>query len=236
MRAELEFLQNHSLTSVLRRELESLILSGEFAPGERLNENSLATRFSVSRGPIREVCRALAEKGLLELVPNRGVFMRRIGEDQAAELYDVRAGLFASAARLLATKVTPAHISELERLLDGMEEALAMHSLNAYYPLNLEFHDSILRFAGNGRLHKAYSELVKELHLFRERALLQGGGLSVSNIEHRRIVAALRNGDATAAMEAAFLHVLSGKSRMTLPAAAVPGHSSGNAPDTGDLA
>jgi DNA-binding GntR family transcriptional regulator len=236
MRAELEFLQNHSLTSVLRRELETLILSGEFAPGERLNENSLAIRFSVSRGPIREVCRALAEKGLLELVPNRGVFMRRIGEEQAAELYDVRAGLFASAARLLATKVTREQISELESLLDRMEEAAIAHSLDDYYPINLAFHDSILRFAGNSRLHKAYSELVKELHLFRERALLQGGGLIVSNAEHRGIVAALREGDAAAAVEAAFLHVLSGKGRMTLPASADPTHAIGNAAKTRDIA
>jgi len=217
MKAELEFLQNHSLTSVLRRELETLILSGEFSPGERLNENSLAIRFSVSRGPVREICRALAEKGLLELVPNRGVFMRKIDEGQAAELYDLRAGLFSSAARLLATKVTKEQISHLEGLLDRMDAAVAAQSLDEYYPLNLEFHDSILRFAGNGRLRKAYMELIKELHLFRERALLQGGGLSVSNVEHRRIVAALRAGDAPAAMESAFVHVLSGKTRMTLP-------------------
>lgn len=233
MKAELEFLQNHSLTSVLRREMETLVLSGEFAPGERLNENSLAVRFSVSRGPVREVCRALAERGLLELVPNRGVFMRRIDEDQAAELYDVRAGLFASAARLLATKATVAQLSELEGLLERMEEAVRMHSLDLYYPLNLEFHDSILRFAGNARLHKAYSELVKELHLFRERALLQGGGLEVSNVEHRRIVKALQERDAAAAMEAAFLHVLSGKSRMTLPAGT--GYPGGQAAGTGDV-
>jgi DNA-binding GntR family transcriptional regulator len=217
MRAELEFLQNHSLTSVLQRELETLVLSGEFQPGERLNENSLAVRFSVSRGPVREVCRALAEKGLLELVPNRGVFMRRIDEAQASELYDVRAGLFAAANRILATKVTKQQISTLESLLERMEAAVTSQSLDDYYPLNLEFHDSILRFAGNGRLHKAYAELIKELHLFRERALLQGGGLAVSNLEHRRIVAALKAGDAAGAMEAAFVHVQSGKSRMILP-------------------
>jgi DNA-binding GntR family transcriptional regulator len=162
--------------------------------------------------------------------------MRRIAEEQAAELYDVRAGLFASAARLLATKVTPEQISELQSLLDRMEEAVLANSLDNYYPLNLEFHDSILRFAGNSRLHKAYSELVKELHLFRERALLQGGGLTVSNIEHRRIVAALGAGDATAAMDAAFAHVLSGKSRMTLPAAADTAHSIGGAAKTTDIA
>lgn len=216
MRSELEFLQKHSLTSVLQRELETLILSGEFAPGERLNENALAVRFSVSRGPVREVCRALAEKGLLELIPNRGVFMRRIDEAQAAELYDVRAGLFAAAARLLATRVTARQLVYLEELLEGMEGAIARHSLDDYYPLNLEFHDCVLRFTGNDRLHKAYTELIKELHMFRERALVQGGGLTVSNAEHRAIVAALKAGDAAAAMEMAFNHVQSGKSRMVL--------------------
>ncbi len=95
MTNELEFLKAHSLSSLVRRELEKLILSGEFAPGERLNEYVLAARFSVSRGPVREACRALAEKGLLDLVPNRGVFMRKIDEGHAAALYDVRAGLFA---------------------------------------------------------------------------------------------------------------------------------------------
>ncbi|HEY4191521.1 MAG TPA: FCD domain-containing protein, partial [Mesorhizobium sp.] len=174
-------------------------------------------RFSVSRGPVREVCRALAEKGLLELIPNRGVFMRRIDEAEAAELYDLRAGLFAAATRLLAKTATAGQIAYLEGLLGSMETAVSTHSLDDYYPLNLEFHDSILRFTGNSRLHKAYSEIIKELHMYRERALLQGGGLAVSNIEHRRIVTALKTGDANGAMEMAFLHVESGKNRMVLP-------------------
>jgi len=98
-----------------------------------------------------------------------------------------------------------------------VEAAVAAQSLDDYYPLNLEFHDSILRFAGNTRLHKAYAELIKELHLFRERALLQGGGLAVSNVEHRRIVEALKAGNAAGAMDMAFVHVQSGKGRMILP-------------------
>ncbi len=216
MNTELEFLKKHSLSSLVRRELEKLILSGEFAPGERLNEYALAARFSVSRGPIREACRALAEKGLLDLVPNRGVFMRKIDEGNAAALYDVRAGIFASAVRLLASRITPEQLTALDELLRKMDEAAATQSLDDYYPLNLEFHDSLMRFAGNSRLHTLYGELIRELHLFRERALLHDGGLAVSNAEHRRIVDALRARDAAAATEEAFNHVLSGKARMAM--------------------
>jgi DNA-binding GntR family transcriptional regulator len=142
--------------------------------------------------------------------------MRRVDEAQAAELYDVRAGLFASAIRILATKITQEQLADLDELLTLMDDAVAIQSLDDYYPLNLKFHDSLMRFAGNSRLHSMYAELIKELHLFRERALLHGGGLTVSNSEHRKIVSALRAGDATAAMEEAFNHVLSGKSRMAM--------------------
>lgn len=217
MGGDLEFLQNHSLTSVLRREIEALILSGAFGPGERLNENLLAARFAVSRGPVREACRALVEKGLLELVPNRGVYVRRIDDRQAAELYDLRAGLFATAARLLAATIKDAELDELDALLLGMEAAAARQSLEDYYPLNLAFHERILSFAGNASLLAAYREAIKALHLFRERGLLHGGGLSVSNSEHRAILEALRGHRPLAAMEAAFLHVQNGKARMILP-------------------
>jgi DNA-binding GntR family transcriptional regulator len=222
MNTELEFLKKHSLSSLVRRELEKLILSGEFAPGERLNEYALAARFSVSRGPVREACRALAEKGLLELIPNRGVFMRTIDEDNAAALYDVRAGIFASAVRLLATKITSEQLAALDDLLQRMDKAAETESLDEYYPLNLEFHDSLMRFAGNARLHSLYGELIRELHLFRERALLHDGGLAVSNAEHGRIVAALRARDPAAATEEAFNHVLSGKVRMAIPETHAP--------------
>ena len=143
-------------------------------------------------------------------------------EAQAAELYDVRAGLFAAAIRILATKITPDQLWALEELLTLMDAAVAKQSLDDYDPLNLKFHESLMRFAGNSRLRSMYAELIKELHLFRERALLHGGGLAVSNSEHRKIVEALRAGDATAAMEEAFNHVLSGKARMAMPETSLP--------------
>jgi DNA-binding GntR family transcriptional regulator len=211
---DLNVLRANSLTTVLQSEIEHLILSGSFAGGERLNENTLAERFKVSRGPVREACRALAEKGLLELIPNRGVFVRQLSQRDAEELYDVRAGLFGLAARLLAPKITDAELNLLDELTDKMDKAVEARSLDDYYPLNLTFHEMLLRGAGNERLNSEYQKLIKELHLFRARGLLHGGGLTVSNEEHREIVAALRRHDAIDAYEAAFRHVQNGKARM----------------------
>jgi DNA-binding GntR family transcriptional regulator len=209
---ELEVLKSQSLTSLLKGEIERMILEGEFGAGERINENALAARFGVSRGPIREACRALVELGLAELIPNRGVFIRRIGAREAEQLYDVRAGLFGLAARLVAHSITDAQLAELETVLARMDAAA--QSFDDYYPLNLRFHEMIIDFSGNERLIATYRQLVKELHLFRARGLVQGGGLAVSNAEHRGIVDALRARDPVRAFEAAYQHVEEGKHRM----------------------
>jgi DNA-binding GntR family transcriptional regulator len=217
MTEALEILKSQSLTSVLQHEIEALVLSGSYRSGQRLNEKALAARFNVSRGPVREACRALSKMGLLELVPNRGVLVRQISQSEAEDLYDVRAALFGLAARLLAGRITPQQQAILDDQLERMEAAADTRSLDKYYPLNLKFHESLLEFSGNQRLVDEYFRLIKELHLFRARGLLHGGGLSVSNSEHRKIVETLRRQDPLAAFEAAFEHVQNGKRRMLLP-------------------
>jgi DNA-binding GntR family transcriptional regulator len=212
MATELEILKSQSLTTLLKAEIERMILDGSFGAGERINENALAARFGVSRGPVREACRALAELGFVELIPNRGVFIRRIDRREAEQLYDVRAGLTGLAARLLAQTVTDAQLAILDSLLDRMD--LSGLSLDGYYPLNLQFHDCMIEFTGNERLIAAYRQLIKELHLFRARGLVQGGGLAVSNAEHRDMVEAIRARDAVRAFEIAYSHVENGKARM----------------------
>ena len=210
----LEILKSQSLTSVLQHEIEKLVLAGSFRSGQRLNEKALAERFKVSRGPVREACRALAKMGLLDLVPNRGVLVRQVSRREAEDLYDVRATLFGLAARTLAARITPKQLAILDDLLDRMDDAAATRSLDTYYPLNLKFHESLLEFSENQRLIDDYFRLIKELHLFRAQGLLHGGGLEVSNSEHREIVAALKSGDPLAAFEVAFKHVQNGKARM----------------------
>jgi DNA-binding GntR family transcriptional regulator len=202
---ELDILRFQSITSVLRTEIEHLVLSGSFRSGDRLNENALAARFNVSRGPIREACRALAETGLLELIPNRGVFVRTVTRDEAGQLYDLRAGLFGLAARLASMRVSDDDFAALDDLLERMEVA-AGQSIDRYYPLNLQFHQKILALSGNDRLIDECKGLIKELHLFRARGLLQGGGLAV--------VDALRTRNEVASFEAAYRHVQNAKARM----------------------
>ncbi len=202
-------------------------MSGELGPGERLNENALSSRFAVSRGPIREACRALAAKGLVKLVPNRGVFIHEVTKHEAAELYDVRAALFGTACRLFADRITDDEIDQLRSLLTRMDAVARQRDIDAYYPLNLEFHYLIVDSAGNQTLARSYRECVDKLHLFRARGLVHGGGFEVSNQEHTAIVEALATRDAVAAFEAGFAHVQNGKVRILMSGEELSGDGEG---------
>jgi len=206
----------HTLTGVVQHEIERMILSGELKPGQRLNEKAVADKLAVSRGPVREACRALAELGLVYLVPNRGVFIKRVTRDDAIEVYDLRAGLTALSASLLAPMLTDEIAAQLDRYVDEMQDAAEKGDFARFDPLNLEFHDYIVRSTGNSRLIKLYRGFVKEFHLFRVHGLVQRGALLESNVEHREIVAALKAKDAEASYRTSFGHVSRGKERMLI--------------------
>jgi DNA-binding GntR family transcriptional regulator len=203
-----------SLTARVQARIESLIMSGELRGGDRVNEIVLSERFGTSRGPIREACRALAQEGLLVAVPNRGVFVRELGLREALEVYDIRSALDELMGRLIAERVTDAEIAELWELIDEMDAAAQSKDLDRYYPVNLGFHNKLLALANNRRLERLYRGLVKELHLFRRKGLLQRGSMRISNEEHRQIVEAIADRDPIAASVNMKSHVMAAKQRL----------------------
>jgi DNA-binding GntR family transcriptional regulator len=212
--------RTQSLTSLVRQELDRMIENGELQSGDRLNEIALANRLGVSRGPIREAFRGLEQSGLVEVVVNRGVFVRQVELKEVVEIYEVRSALFGRAGRLLAPKITTEQIDLLNELVDRMDQAVLADDLNTYYPINLEFHRRLLEFAGNRRILSMYQSLIRELHLFRRRALVAQGWLRASNAEHRAIVKALTARDPYKAEQLMSLHVMG--SRIRLEAAGEP--------------
>lgn len=211
---DLAILRTTSLTSALERELERLIVTGELAPGARLNEIQLAERFGTSRGPLREATRSLEAKGFVQVIRNRGVFVRQLSKEEACEIYDVRGTLFGLAGRLVSQRMSDKLLVRLKRLVTEMDQAAEANDLDKYYPLNLEFHSTLMEASGNRTLHGEYKRFVNKMHLFRVKSLVQGGGLAVSNTEHKEIVAALGSGDPDRAYLACWRHVERAKHRM----------------------
>ena len=211
----IELLQSHSLTTLVQRELERRILAGDLAPGDKLNEEAIAAQLNVSRGPVREAFRALESSGLVRTEKNRGVFVRQVSIDEADEIYEVRAGLDELIGRLLASRIQPGQLTQLRELLKKMQQAARGRSVEQYYPLNVQFHDLLAEFTGNGTLHNHYRRLVNELHLYRRETLARGAdSFPISTREHAAIVDALARRDGDRAGKLMYEHAMESRERL----------------------
>jgi DNA-binding GntR family transcriptional regulator len=197
----------------IERELERLIGAGEFAPGSHLNETALASRFGVGRAAIREACRLLERTGLVTIVAHQGAFVRALGFDEILQLFDIRASLARLAGHEVAVNADAAGLRRLEELVAVMDEAAAARDPDTYVALNLQFHDLLYAATGNRRLAELDRQLGLELRLYRRHGLAHGGGLFVSNQEHRKILAAVKRGDREGAAELLEAHIRSGRDR-----------------------
>jgi DNA-binding GntR family transcriptional regulator len=194
---------DRALNTRVRDALLGAIQSGELSPGDKLVEMDWAARLGVSRAPVREAFRALEQAGLLEMFRNRGVFVRKVSEDEAHELRSVRALLEAHACRLLAERLDARHAAELHRMLDAMSDATAQGDSVRYAFLNRAFHDLIVSSAGNRTLHGVYRDMIDQLHLSTRAAqpTLEAHAMRGSLAEHRALVTALASRDAEGAAQ-----------------------------------
>ena len=206
--------RSESLGTIVHKELERMILSGEIKAGERLSEQSIAARLGVSRGPVREATSALERSGLLTSIANRGVFVREVSGEELLELYDMRALLTGFACALVACRATGADKARLAAIVEDMDDALRRGDGPRYYQGNLDFHAAIMDLAGHVKAAQIYDTLLKEAHLSRRGVLSTPPMMDQSNAEHRAIVAAIVAGDAERARDLGERHVLNGKRRL----------------------
>jgi phosphonate utilization transcriptional regulator len=215
----LQLVQSNSLPALVHAEIEQLILRGELAIGQHVNESELALRFGTSRGPIREALRALEESGLVRSEKHRGVFVREISVAEADEIYDVREALDQLIGQRVAERATAEQIQQLKDAVAEMDAATGVSDIKRYHALNLQFHDMLVGFAGNSRLTDCYRLLTNELLLFRLRGLQDGGGFEVSNTEHKAVVRAIAAHDAERAGQLLRQHAAKSRARMHKAAA-----------------
>ncbi len=187
----------------LRREL----LSGRLLPGQWLREQELAAELQVSRTPVREAIRRLAQEGLVAIEANRGVSVVELGVDEAVATYEVRERLEAMAAGLAASRITDAGRLKLSEAYAAMT-ALPDDATTAHLRTDGEFHRVVARLAGNPVLE----ELIERLNdrVMRVKLLTSDiNSTSLAREQHAEISAAIQAGDAPRAERAMSAHIRS---------------------------
>jgi len=227
----LDIVRTRSLASLVAQEIERMILSGALPAGDRLNEQALATRLGVSRGPVREAVRGLERAGLVVAVRNQGSYVRQVGAEEAIEIWDLRTAITGMACARLAERASPAQLAALRALVKRMEAARRADDAKAYFAGNVEFHEALLAEGGGPRTRRLANELEKELFLFRRRALVEPQNMRQSNAEHAAILRAIAARDAEAARSAGEAHIAGGKRRFQATDTATGGNRHDNGHD-----
>jgi len=191
----------------LVRAIADDIVSGRLLPGMRLDENSLAQRYEVSRTPVREALGQLSAIGLIDRRPNRGAVVAVLSDDHLVSMFEAMTELEAICARLAAGRMTALERSELDsihqaaaRLVHGAgEEDYAVH--------NIEFHSRLYAGAHSPHLYELVNLTRSRLAPFRRAQFRMPGRLAKSWNEHDAIVTAILRADAAGAEAAARVHV-----------------------------
>ena len=194
-------------TERLADEIAAAVLSGEFAPGLRLDEAMLAERFGVSRTPVREALRRLASTGLIDLKPRRGATVADATSAQLETLFGAMAEIEAACARLAAMSMTPIERRRLQNLHESMSALVARGERDDYAGANIAFHTCLYAGAHNDILADFASGLRRRLAPFRRAQFRADGRLARSHAEHAAVVKAILACDAAAAHAAMFHHM-----------------------------
>jgi GntR family transcriptional regulator, transcriptional repressor for pyruvate dehydrogenase complex len=220
-KSAIETIPRNRVYTKVAEQLQTHIV-GELKPGDMLPpERELVRMFGVSRSTIRDAIRRLETVGLLEPRQGVGTVVREISADvvvtpvanmllqkrkNISELLDVRMIIEPALAQRAALHASPEQIAELGNLLDRQAAKISEGELATEE--DSSFHYTIALAADNSVMLKLVHVLMDSLRELRERSLEAGGRQHKSLAAHRRVLAAVKQGDAAAAEAAMRRHVL----------------------------
>lgn len=197
-----------NFVDTMREQLEQDIITGVFQPGDRLDEVSLAKRFSTSRTPVRETLQRLHSSGLVEYRPRRGVFVRKISLNELVEMFEVMAELEGMCARLAARRIKPEQLESLAESVSACEKAAQSGDADKYYAANSEFHIRIYEASQNGFLIEQAKALHTRLAPYRRLQLRVRHRIGQSMAEHLQAFSAIEEGDSKKAETIVKAHIV----------------------------
>lgn len=212
--SSLDHFKQSTLRETVWKTIREAILRGELEPGSSINQATLAARFGVSRGPLREALSLLEKEGLVRNVPYRGTFVADFDDRIIAETYSVRRVLEAFAVEHAVNKATTEQIEELREIFDEMVEATHEQDMEKFHELDLHFHRHIYTMADHELLLQLWAAIetnVKRGMFFGQFRLYTPDELLDA---HRRILEALEVRDLEAVKREIDMHITDGSARL----------------------
>ncbi|TWT86016.1 putative HTH-type transcriptional regulator YdfH [Posidoniimonas polymericola] len=183
------------------------ITTGELSPGEVMSEANLAKEYGLSRTPVGEALRQLANEGLVVQVPRYGTVVRQIPAEELEELFEIREALECLAVAKATERITCEGLDELESLCEAIDAevrrieddgaaALDREGLRRFLAADMAFHMLIIANAGNQRLIQVLEQTrAVSLMFTAQRGAHPVSRVIEANTAHRSILAAMADRD-----------------------------------------
>lgn len=194
------------------------ILEGLYRPGQRVSDSALADELGISRTSVRETFQRLVKEGLLQTIPNRGAFVAELTEGEVHDLYEVREALETLAVHLATVRAPLERLLELREMLSQTERS--MRSQGGRYPVELDFHKSIIELADNAELSRHLSAVHNRLRIVRGQSGYQTERALLAYFEHLAILDAMIRRDSEAAQSQMRAHLI--ESRVSVSSVKAP--------------
>jgi DNA-binding GntR family transcriptional regulator len=201
-----EELETYSLVELAVDRLRRDILSGRSDPGERLVEEQLTRRLGISRAPLREAMRLLAQQGLVEHIPRRGARVATLSDDDVRELYEVRDVLERHA--VLSMPPQP-DLTGLRAALEVMRKATEADDRLELANAHRRFHTEVVALCGNRQLADLYGSVLVRIQLYMAvnmRREAEAARASDGVHRHEKLFTAVEMGDTEAILTALNAH------------------------------
>ncbi len=192
--------QHQPLALQVSKILRDQILSGEFKPGDRLNETVIATKLGVSRSPIREALKVLETEDLAVNRGQKGTFVKDLSEKEVRDIYSVLCLISEAAIQEAVKHFDEKKEKELRELMRQQEKLFKSADARKVFLGARRFHAFTVEASGNDLLKKIYNFVQIQEHRCRFATIALGGeDLAEANREHMAIAEALLSRDATKA-------------------------------------
>lgn len=190
----------HNTYQTILKSLRHDIIHGIWEPGQKLIEQELASRYKVSRTPLREAIRQLQVEGMIDAIPNRGCRVATLSLTDINELFEVRELLEYFAVKRSAQYISQDEILRLKSLCEKMKLNYNASRMFENYALISEFHMTLMSYSKNTALQQMIGSVIERFAPF--RYLMATSKESIKLYAHlEKIVTFLEKRDATAVAE-----------------------------------
>lgn len=191
----------------IRQAIEADIFSGKLRPGTRLDEESLAARFNLSRTPVREAILQLVYSGLVVKKPRQGAVVAPLDLHRMVQMFEVMSEIEGLCARYAARRMSAEERDDLQALHAKSQELCAARRLDDYYAVNHAFHEAVYRGSHNDVLQEMARGLFARLAPYRRYQLNHPDRIDESFNEHGEVMAAILAADPERAQASMRKHV-----------------------------